>query len=94
MNREVLKSKLAEAGVSSDEYLVGGAYDYRECVVFDRETSVWQVFYFERGNKGSLREFSNEAAALWHLYARLVRRRVMSKKLVPVGTSESGGGTI
>lgn len=83
MNQEVLASKLQQAGISSDEYLLGSAYDYRECLVYDSDRSVWQVFYFERGNKGALQEFTNEAAACWHLYARLVEQHIMTKRLVP-----------
>lgn len=74
VNCESLRASLQAAGVADDEYLIGGSWDDRICLVYDEEQHLWQVYGFERGNKIMLRQFDNEEAACYHLYARLINR--------------------
>lgn len=83
MNQSELVEKLSSAGVSDDDYLIGGSFDERVCLVRDDATGKWQVFNFDRGSRGELRTFENEDAACQYLYARMIEDYVMTKRLAP-----------
>lgn len=72
---------LEVAGISSDEYALDALVDDRWCLVRTPEQG-WEVFFFERGCKGSHEVFTTESSACYYLYGRLVEHRVMSGRLV------------
>jgi hypothetical protein len=71
------------AGISSDEYALDGCVEDRWCLVRAPEQG-WEVFFFERGSKGSHEVFTTESSACYYLYGRLVEHQVMTGRLIAV----------
>ena len=86
MNIDNIRDRLNEAGISTDDYMIGNAWEDRLCLVWDSNNACWEVFYQERGKKQRLRVFDNEEAACYNLYSELVQDYVMSMRLIPKGS--------
>lgn len=76
-----MRQMLSMAGVDDDEYIVGGGGRDGAWCILDHN-GAWEVFTWDRGAKGKVQVFSNEDAACYYLFGRLVDRQLMRKKLV------------
>lgn len=77
MDREELKSAIAEIGISDRLVAVEGYAEYAWCVV-EGEDGAWEVFWGERGNKGDLETFSSEHQACSYLLGRLTYSQILA----------------
>jgi hypothetical protein len=66
---DTVRSVLVEMG-AWHEYCCVGAAEYCYCIVRDDDRR-WSVFYQERGNRGQLREFTDEQAACLEFMGRV-----------------------
>ncbi len=71
MNRQTLQQKLTSAGIRSDSYSLEGGHP-SEAYVLASEGRVWAIYYSERGQETSRREFDSEEAACNHLFTLLL----------------------
>jgi hypothetical protein len=71
--RDQLETLLPDEGFRPDSYRLYGGFGIGECYVLDHTPSGWEVYYSERGTKGSLRLFRTEAEACAH-FLDLLRR--------------------
>lgn len=68
MNREELKRKLDELGVSDKEYSLYGSLEPDRIVLY-QNYSKWEVFYFsERGSREDYQFFFSEELACQYIY--------------------------
>ncbi len=77
MNREELKSAVAEIGIMDRLVAVKGYAEYAWCVV-EAEDGAWEVFWGERGNKNELERFSSENQACSYLLGRLTYSQILA----------------
>ena len=71
MNVSELKRALDDAGIHTRAYtLVGHALD-EQYVLAAPEAGVWEVYYWERGEKNDLERFTSESAACARLLERV-----------------------
>ena len=66
MTRDELAGILAAERIRPDAYALGDV-GRDECYVLDDAGGTWEVFYSERGQKGSLRSFRREEDACRYL---------------------------
>lgn len=59
LNMEDLPGRLDDLGVPAIYYSIGGL-DGPERYTIKHEGAIWEVYYFERGNKNVLKQFHNE----------------------------------
>ena len=69
MNWVDLKRALEESKIRPDCYSLNGGLPNEEyCLSFNANSQLWEVYYSERGDKNSLREFEDEDAACGYFY--------------------------
>lgn len=71
--RADLETILHRDGIDPASYRLYGGLGAGECYVLDHGPSGWEVYYSERGMKGSLRLFECETEACRH-FLELLRR--------------------
>lgn len=59
LSMQDLPGRLDNLGVPKIYYSIGGL-DGPERYTIKQEDAIWEVYYFERGNKNVLRQFHNE----------------------------------
>lgn len=74
MNVDELKHELLSRGLRpTAASFQGGILSAPEQYCITNENGIWEVYYYERGNKNALKQFVDESAACEDLRARLLR---------------------
>ena len=71
MRKHELKRKLMENSVPEDMYSLEGGLP-NEAYCLNREGSLWEVYYSERGIKTGIRHFESEEQACDYLYELII----------------------
>jgi len=76
-----LEKRLLERGLRPDAVsFKDGVLTAAEQYVVENKASMWEVYYYERGNKNNLTLFPDESAALLYLLALLEKDRTVWNK--------------
>ena len=79
LTRAELAALLLRERFRPDCYRLHGGLGAGECYVLDHTPAGWEVYYSERGMKGSLRVFGTEGDACTHLLG-LLRRDPLTRQ--------------
>jgi len=77
VDREELKSAIAEIGISDRLIAVEGYAEHAWCVV-EGEGGAWEVFWGACGSKEDLETFSSEHQACSYLLSRLTSSEILA----------------
>jgi hypothetical protein len=73
-----LKRNLLERGLRPNAVsFEGGVLTAAEQYLIENKAGLWEVYYYERGNKNNLAFFPDEASACLHLLAVLEEDRIV-----------------
>ncbi|MEU5726368.1 hypothetical protein [Micromonospora sp. NPDC047738] len=79
LTRADLEIVLPREGFAPDSYRLPGGIGANECYVLDLGPAGWEVYYSERGVKGSLRVFRTEGEACAY-FLELLRRDLTTRR--------------
>jgi hypothetical protein len=78
MTTEELETVLLKRGMRSNAVSFrDGVASAAEQYFITKEGSIWEVYYYERGNKNDLRSFVDEADACLHLLSILEKDKTV-----------------
>lgn len=77
MNLKELARVLAAIGIAPEVLALGGHADYSWCVEQSSD-GVWDVYWFERGNKNDLIRLNSESEACFQLLGRLAYSQLLA----------------
>jgi hypothetical protein len=78
VNLTELARALTDIGIAPTTVALGGRADYAWCVEQSPEDGIWEVFWYERGNKNNLVRLSSEAEACFQLLGRLAYSQLLA----------------
>ena len=77
MNLTELARVLDAIGISPQVLALGGRADYSWCVE-QTSDAIWEVFWYERGNKNQLAQLRSESDACFQLLGRLAYSQLLA----------------
>lgn len=85
MNMTELAQVLGTIGISREVLALGGHADYSWCLEQSTD-GMWEVFWYERGNKNGLIRLPSESDACFQLLGRLSYSQLLAGAIGPTRT--------